>query len=179
MISSQVYKLRPSGSQSATMDAWLDMLRGHYNWCLADRIENYQQQFIQGEYCSLRTKAVISPLTCCVVKNGATGNPWQNSGKKRNAGTIQDAALTELKQARPWYKSIESTVLQSNVARLNTAYQNFFDGRGFPKFKNRSNFRSFEYKPKRVKIDGSKVYLQAHWLDAFLQFAPNTRRICN
>jgi putative transposase len=167
VLSSQAYKLRPNNQQSAKMDSWLDMLRSHYNWCLADRIENYQQQFIQGEYCSLRTKAEISPLTCCIVKNGATGNPWQNSGKKRNAGTIQDAALTELKQARPWYKSIESTVLQSNIARLNTAYQNFFVGvacpkglgRGFPKFKNRSNFRSFEYKPKRVKIDGFKVYL--------------------
>ena len=54
MISSQVYKLRPSSSQSAKMDSWLDMLRSHYNWCLADRIENYQQQFIQGKYCSLR-----------------------------------------------------------------------------------------------------------------------------
>ena len=107
MISSQVYKLRPSGSQSAKMDSWLDMLRSHYNWCLADRIENYHQQFIQGEYCSLRTKAVASPLTCCIVKNGATGNPWQDSGKRRNAGTIQSAALTELKKARPWYKSIE------------------------------------------------------------------------
>jgi len=168
MISSQVYKLRPSSSQSARMDAWLDMLRSHYNWCLADRIENYQQQFIQGEYCSLRTKAVVSPLTCCIVKNGATGNPWQNSGKKRNANTIQDAALTELKQSRPWYSTIESTVLQSNIARLNTAYQNFFEGRGFPKFKNRSNFRSFEYKPKRVKIDGSKVYLPSiGWMRFF------------
>ena len=159
MIASQVYKLRPSGGQAAKMDSWLDMLRSHYNWCLADRIENYQQQFIQGEYCNLRTKAVIAPLTCCVVKNGATGNPWQNCGRKRNAGTIQDAALTELKQARPWYKKIESTVLQSNIARLNTAYQNFFDGKGFPKFKNRSNFISFEYKPKRVKIERNKVYL--------------------
>ncbi|MFB2923594.1 RNA-guided endonuclease InsQ/TnpB family protein [Aerosakkonema funiforme] len=159
MISSQVYKLRPSSSQSATMDAWLDMLKSHYNWCLADRIESYQQQFIQGAYCHLRTKAEASPLTCCVVKNGAPGNPWQERGKKRNAGTIQDAALTELKKARPWFKNIESTVLQSNIDRLNTAYQNFFEGRGFPKFKNRSNFRSFEYKPGRVKIDGSKVYL--------------------
>ena len=167
MISSQVYKLRPSGGQAAKMDSWLDMLRSHYNWCLADRINNYNQQFIQGEYCDLRTKSIVYPLTCCVVKGGATGEPYKKDGGKRNAGTIQDAALTELKQARPWYKTIESTVLQSNVARLNTAYQNFFVGvacaerigRGFPKFKNRSNFRSFEYKPGRVKIDGSKVYL--------------------
>ena len=94
-----------------------------------------------------------------MVKSGATGEPWKKDGNKRNAGTIQDAALPELKQARPWYQSIESTVLQSNIGRLNTAYKNFFEGRGFPKFKNRSTFRSFEYKPGRVKIEGSKVYL--------------------
>jgi putative transposase len=155
MILSYVYKLRPSGSQSATMEAWLNMLRSHYNWCLADRIETYHAQFIQGAYCNLRTKAEAHPLTCCIARNGATGNPWQDSGKKRNAGTIQDAGLVELKAVRPWYKSIDSDVLQRNIARLNTAYKNFFDGRGFPAFKNRSNFRSFEYKPGRVKIEAS------------------------
>jgi putative transposase len=168
MILSYVYKLRPSGSQSAKMQSWLEMLRATYNWCLADRIETYHQQFIQGPYCSLRTKAEAYPLTCCIVKNGATGNPWKNNGKKRNAGTIQDAALVDLKAARPWYKSIDSDVLQRNIARLNTAYKNFFDGRGFPAFKNRSNFRSFEYKPGRVKFKGSKVYLpKIGWMRFF------------
>jgi putative transposase len=175
MILSYVYKLRPSGSQSATMEAWLNMLRSHYNWCLADRIETYHAQFIQGAYCKLRTKAEASPLTCCIVKSGATGNPWQDSGKKRNAGTIQDAGLVELKAARPWYKSIDSDVLQRNIARLNTAYKNFFDGRGFPAFKNRSNFRSFEYKPGRVKIERNKVYLpKVGWMRFF-----NSRPIPN
>ncbi|MEQ9372612.1 MAG: transposase [Coleofasciculus chthonoplastes F3-SA18-01] len=168
MILSYVYKLRPSGSQSAKMQSWLDMLRATYNWCLADRIETYHYSFIQGAYCSLRTKAEAYPLTCCIVKNGATGNPWKNNGKKRNAGTIQDAALVDLKAARPWYKSIDSDVLQRNIARLNTAYKNFFDGRGFPAFKNRSNFRSFEYKPGRVKLKGILVYLpKIGWMRFF------------
>jgi putative transposase len=168
MILSYVYKLRPSGTQSAKMGAWLNMLRSHYNWCLADRIETYHVQFIQGAYCNLRTASEAYPLTCCIVKNGATGNPWQDSGKKRNAGTIQDAGLVEIKAARPWYKSIDADVLQRNIARLNTAYKNFFDGRGFPAFKNRSNFRSFEYKPGRVKLDGNKVYLpKIGWMRFF------------
>jgi putative transposase len=168
MILSYVYKLRPSGGQSAKMDSWLNMLRSHYNWCLADRIETYHAQFILGAYCSLITKTEAYPLTCCVVKNGATGNPWQDRGKKRNAGTIQDAGLVDLKAARPWYKSIDSDVLQRNIARLNTAYKNFFDGRGFPAFKNRSNFRSFEYKPGRVKFEGGRVYLpKIGWMRFF------------
>jgi putative transposase len=143
------------------MDNWLDMLRSHYNWCIADRIDNYYQQFIQGEYCDLKTKAVAYPLTSCVVRGGATGYPWTGAGKKRNAGKIQDAELPILKKARPWYALIDSDVLQRNIARLDTAYKNFFEGRGFPKFKNRSNFRSFEYKPGRVifNFDKSRVYL--------------------
>lgn len=159
MLLSQVYKLRPNTQQSAKMDGWLDMLRSHYNWCLADRINTYHQQFVMGEYSDLRAKAVATPLTCCVVKGGATGEPWKKDGCKRNASLIQDAGLVELKKSRPWYSGIHSNVLQTNIARLNTAYKNFFEGRGFPRFKNRSTFRTFSYKPKDVKIEGSKVYL--------------------
>lgn len=63
------------------------------------------------------------------------------------------------------------------IKRLDAAMEGFYkQGRGFPKFKNRSNFRSFQYKPNDVflksflprgnpaigtfrKIKGSKVYL--------------------
>ncbi|WP_293355960.1 MULTISPECIES: transposase [unclassified Microcoleus] len=149
------------------MSAWVDMLRSQYNWCLGDRICQYNQQFIQGDYCDIRTKSEASPLTCFVSKNSATGNPWKDSkldkeGKARNprrsAGDIQITALPELKMARPWYNAIDSTVLQQNVKRLDTAYKNFFEGRGFPKFKNRSNFTSFTF-VMGVKIKGNKIYL--------------------
>ncbi|WP_377480041.1 MAG: transposase [Microcoleus anatoxicus] len=149
------------------MSAWIDMLRSQYNWCLGDRICQYSQQFIQGDYCDIRTKGEASPLTCFVSKSGATGNPWKDSkldkeGKARNprrsAGDIQITALPELKMARPWYSGIDSTVLQQNVKRLDIAYKNFFEGRGFPKFKNRSNFTSFTF-VMGVKIKGNKIYL--------------------
>jgi putative transposase len=130
------------------------MLRSHYNWCLNDRITQYSQQFVQGDYCDIRTKSETCPLTCFVSKNGATGNPWKNSkidseskikNPRRSPGDIQITVLPELKTARPWYNEIDSTVLQQNVKRLDTAYKNFFEGRGFPKFKNRSNFTSQLY----------------------------------
>lgn len=160
MLLSYVYKLRPSKEQAVKLNDWINILRSHYNWCLSDRIATYYQQFIQGDYCDICSKGEASPLTCCVVKNGATGNPWKGNGKKRSAAAIQDAGLVDLKQARPWFKSIDSDILQRNVARLDTAYKNFFkEGRGFPRFRNRSNFRSFEYKPRRVKLKGSKLYL--------------------
>ena len=174
MILSYQYKLRPNISQSGKMSDWLNMLRAHYNWCLNDRIFHYEQRFIEGEYCELRSKKTVFPLTCSIAKNGAYGNPWKKDGTIRNAGLIQDAELPILKKARPWYGSIDSTVLQNNITRLNTAYKNFFEqSRGFPRFKKRSNFKSFEYKPRRVQINGNKIYLpKIGWCGFF-----NSRRI--
>lgn len=153
-----VYKLRPKTAQVVKMDNWLDMLRANYNWSLADRIDTYQQRFIFGEYCDLKTKSIASPLTCCVSSYGASGEPWRDNGKRRSAGEIQITALPELKKVRPWYKDIDSTVLQQNIKRLDKAFENFFLGRGFPKFKNRSTMRSFTF-TTGVKLDKNKIYL--------------------
>ncbi len=157
MILGYCYKLRQNISQSRAIDRWIDLLRANYNWSLADRIDAYYQRYICGDYCDLRTKVVISPLSCLL--GGATGNPWSNKGKKRSPVNIQITELPNLKQARPWYDEIDSTVLQQNLRRLDNAYNNFFQqNRGFPKFKNRSTFRSFTY-ATGVKIKGNKIYL--------------------
>jgi len=167
LLTNYVYKLRPNQGQASKMADWINMLRSHYKWCLNDRITQYNQQFIQGVYSDLRTKAEVYPLTCFVSKNGATGEPWKDSkvdkeGKvknpRRSASYIQITALPGLKASRPWYSGIDATVLQQNVKRLDVAYKNFFEGRGFPKFKNRSNFTSFTC-VMGVKIQGSKIYL--------------------
>ena len=167
MLTNYVYKLRPNDTQLNNMAHWLDMLRSQYNWSLGDRITQYNQQFIQGEYCDIRTKAEACPITCFVSKNGATGSPWKDSkidkeGKPKNprrtASDIQITALSDLKKARFWYAGIDSTVLQQNVKRLDKAYENFFDGRGFPSFKNRSTFSSFTY-TMGVKVQRNKIYL--------------------
>ncbi|WP_169218999.1 RNA-guided endonuclease TnpB family protein [Brasilonema sp. UFV-L1] len=173
-----MYKLRPNIAQQLKMSNWVDMLRSHYNWCLNDRLTQYAQQYIQGDYCDIRTKAEACPITCFVSKNGATGEAWKDSQQKnprRSAGDIQITALPELKKARPWYAEIDSTVLQQNVKRLDIAYKNFFVraacpksiGRGFPKFKNRSNFTSFTY-VMGVKVQGDKIYLpKLGWMRFF------------
>ncbi|RUS93290.1 hypothetical protein DSM106972_096460 [Dulcicalothrix desertica PCC 7102] len=180
MLTNYVYKLQPNESQSTGMGRWIDMLRSHYNWCLNDRISQYNQKFIQGEYCDVRTKAPACPITCFVSKSGASGEPWKEDkifeetlqsiqgeycqilvdlkSLRRSVGDIQITALPQLKKARPWYADIDSTVLQQNVKRLDTAYENFFNGQGFPSFKNRSNFTSFTYQ-MGVKVDGNKIYL--------------------
>lgn len=119
MLTNYVYKLRPDRTQDAKMSHWLDMLRSHYNWCLNDRITQYDRHFFQGNYCDIKSQTEACPLTCFVSKNGATGNPWKDSsidssGKiknpRRSAGDIQITSLPELKTGRPWYKGIDSTV---------------------------------------------------------------------
>ena len=188
MLLGYVYKLRPTNEQSDIMDSWLDKLRASYNYNLRERIDAYHLRFIQGEYCDLKTKVEICPLTCYVAD--VDGYPWKVSGTqktkkqqfacifgdycdietqklhkvasvklaKRNVGEIQMSELPALKKARPWYGEIDSTVLQENIKRLDKAYEKFFKGAGFPQFKNRSTFRSFTY-ALGVKIDGNKIYL--------------------
>jgi hypothetical protein len=80
----------------------------------------------------------------------------QSKNPRCSAGDIQITALPDLKASRPWYNSIDSTVLQQNVKGLDTAYKNFFEGRGFPQFKNRSNFTSFTF-VMGVKIQGELI----------------------
>ena len=170
------------------MDSWLDMLRASYNYNLRDRIDIYHSRFVQGDYCSLATLAEICPLTClvgsasgypwkisgkvlvkklesagifgdyCELESQKLVNVAQVKPALRNAGEIQMTELPVLKTVRPRYGEIDSTVLQENIKRLDKAYQKFFAGAGFPKFKNRSTFRSFTY-TLGVKIDQNKIYL--------------------
>jgi len=163
------YKLKPSSYQQQMMANWLDMLRSHYNFCLRDRIESYEQvkQPKLGNYCDLRTKAECCPLSCSVSKNSQLGEPFKGD-KKRSAYEMQSSELPNLKKTRSWYKPIHSTVLQQNLRKLDTAFKNFFDGRGYPKFKTRQRFKSFNYPPNQVKLKGNKIYLPSiGWMRFF------------
>lgn len=165
------YKLRPNQQQSQKLTQWLDLLRATYNWCLRDRIDGWHQQFICGDYCDVRTQVQITPLTCSLVKGTQLANPWKDGNGKakkegekdksprRTASLMQDANLQELKDARPWYQAIDIGVLQSIPARVNEAFNKFFKGAEFPKFKRRHDDKSFSYKPGRVKIKDNKIYL--------------------
>ncbi len=69
--------------------------------------------------------------------------------------------ITKLKKREKtsWLKEIDSQAIQQSIANMDNAYQHFFKGDGYPKFKSRHHSRqSFQY-PQRVKIEGSKIYL--------------------
>ncbi|WP_256529744.1 helix-turn-helix domain-containing protein [Limnofasciculus baicalensis] len=46
MLTNYVYKLRHNTTQNLKISNWVNMLRSHYNWCLGDRIAQYNQQYI-------------------------------------------------------------------------------------------------------------------------------------
>lgn len=171
MILAYQYKLNPNNKQISTMSSWLAMLRGHYNYCLRDRIESYEYVKYpkEGNYSDIRTKAECCPLTCSISKNSQIGDPFKGT-KRRNTYEIQSSELPALKKARPWYKTIHSTVLQQNLRRLDTAFQNFFNqkDRGYPKFKAKHRFKSFNYPPNQIKLQGNKIYLPSiGWMKFF------------
>ncbi len=67
-------------------------------------------------------------------------------------------ALTKLKKnpEKPWLKQVSSVPLQQGLRHLNTAFQNFFNGKTkYPRFKKKNNRQSAHYAPNAFKwIDG-------------------------
>jgi putative transposase len=169
MLLSYPYQFRHN-QQVEKLWGCLDRLRSTYNWCLRDRIKVGHQEFIQIDYCDLKTRVGITRLTGRLVRGTKLDNPWKTgegktkkAGKKhkspkRSASLMQDANLINLKASRPWYRNIDAAVLQSIPARVNESFKKFFNG-GFHKFKGCHGFKSFSYKPGHVKIKGSKIYL--------------------
>lgn len=69
--------------------------------------------------------------------------------------------VTKLKKREKtsWLKDLDSQAIQQSIANMDKAYQHFFKGGGYPKFKSRHHSRqSYQY-PQRVKVDGNKVFL--------------------
>ena len=165
MLLGYKYKLKPTDKQAHRLRSWIDMLRSNYNYNLAYRINCYQQRFKMGEYCDIKTKAVIRPLTCdvssFVTATSDTGRYVSKNGKTISSKGIQQANLPVLKKVRPWFKDVDSTALQANIDNLDSAYQGFFKGKGFPKFKNKSNFKSLTIKntSNAVVISGNQIRL--------------------
>jgi putative transposase len=110
------------------------------------------------------------PLTCSVVKHGVLperinlsqaikfSKPNSLNGEMKiswdSIGGIQSKRTTQLRSENYFYGRIDSDVLQSNLAKLDTAYSGFFKHqRGFPAFRKASNFKTFQFKPGRCKVE--------------------------
>lgn len=147
------YKLLLTATQRQKIDRWLDMLRGQYNYLLAERFNwwEYNRSYLvvpQGDYC----------LRWCELGSGKLQNnpDWHS----------QSASLPQLKKDRPWYKDIYSQVLQDCVKRVKLAMARFLAGdskghrSGRPRFKNRVRYRTLTYPTVPDKnLTGSKIKL--------------------
>ena len=51
--------------------------------------------------------------------------------------------LTELKRHKLWLKEVDKCSLQNSIRDLDNAYQNFFNGNGYPKFKSKRDKNSY------------------------------------
>ncbi len=173
------YKLKQNMGQSALMAEWLVTLRKHKNYCLRERENGWNDNnrdsdqpisYTDGSYCELHTRnewGSYSPLTCPVVKHGVMSAELtkhsKNGLKWGNASDIQMKRTTQLRHENVYYSRIDSDVLQRNIARLDAAFQGFWqDGRGFPKYARCATFKSFEYKPKRCKFKVNRIVGTKH-----------------
>jgi putative transposase len=164
------YKLQPNKGQADLMAESLVTLRKHRNYCLAERKRGFETNNQDADqpvmynwyaYCDLETRFVsgaYSPLTCPVLKHGVLSAELTKISKGQlawgSATDVQSKRTTELRSESEWYSRIDSDVLQSNLAKLDTAYAGFFKHkRGFPAFRKVANFKTFQYKPGRCKFE--------------------------
>ena len=67
--------------------------------------------------------------------------------------------LLVLKEIYPWLKEIDSQALQQISRNLNTAYKNFFNGSGFPKYKSKRDHNYSFQIPQRYRFENKKLLL--------------------
>jgi putative transposase len=165
------FKLKTTKRQRQEMLDWLVTLRKHRNFALRERETGYNSNntkvedsvtYAWGAWCDIESRleyGACCPLTCGVLKHGVVPEylplalKTTKCGEVRwdNASGIQSKVTSQLRAERENFGEIDSCVLQRNLAKLDSAYTNFWKhGRGFPRYLR--SMDSFEYKPGRVKI---------------------------
>jgi putative transposase len=166
------FKLVPNKSQTEKMSAWLVTLRKHRNYALRQRSDGYSsnnqcldqpEEMLSGSYCNVKTREEFPavwccPLTCPVQKHGVIPDDISLMMKKTKSvvkwdspSGIQMKVTTKLRHSSPWFSDINSDVLQRNIAKLDTAFANFWKHKsGYPNYQR--TLDTFEYKPGQVKL---------------------------
>ncbi|QDZ40609.1 transposase [Euhalothece natronophila Z-M001] len=136
------YRLKPDKEQVAKIEKWLEMLRCQYNYLLGQRFDWWETHRTAVNSCS---------LICHLPE--LSDRPTYFSQKQR---------LTQLKKDRPWYKEVQSQVLQDCVKRVDLAFQRWLRGdkngkkSGKPRFKGKGRYRTIlfpQVKPDCIQGD--------------------------
>jgi putative transposase len=80
---------------------------------------------------------------------------WQGARKSLSAIDLC-YQLPELKEAYPWMSEVDSQAIQASIKKLDVAFDGFFKGKGFPKFKSRKGRQSFQCPHNTRRVDFEK-----------------------
>ncbi|WP_446369502.1 RNA-guided endonuclease InsQ/TnpB family protein [Coleofasciculus sp. G3-WIS-01] len=150
------FKLKPTSTQIATFEEWLEQCRRIYNYALCERKHWVNSRKCPVNACSIKSEYIIP---------ADTPAPTYNS---------QAVALTQAKKNIPALKQVHSQVLQQTLRRLQLAFEGMWEnGRGFPRYKKAGRMRSFVF-PSMGKepIQGNQVKLPKIGLVKFKQSRP-------
>lgn len=67
--------------------------------------------------------------------------------------------LVDLKKDYSWIAEVDSQAVQASIKKLDNSFQNFFRGKGFPKFKSKRNKGSFQCPNNKREINWNKSTL--------------------
>jgi putative transposase len=145
MIITFQYRIKPTPEQVAIMETWSELLRRHWNFSLAQRLDWLNRTRCQVDRCSI----VSEPI------GDIPGRVDYYS---------QQSALKETKKLFPEYANIYSEVQQMNLQRLDKAWKRWLvpdkTGKrgGRPKFKKRGEKPSFSF--SRVNHPKAACFLE-------------------
>ncbi|MEG4293447.1 transposase [Microcoleus sp. C2C3] len=132
MLITYQYKLCPTPEQASTMEVWGELLRRHYNYALAQRLDWLRRTRCQIDRCSI------------------VSEPIGDIPDKVDYYT-QASELPQTKELFPEYKNIYADCQQQNLMRLDKAWKRWLipDNKGKrggrPRFKKRGDICSFTF----------------------------------
>lgn len=139
------YRIKPTTEQVAIMETWLELLRRHWNYALAQRLDWLHRTRSFADRCSL----VSEPI---------------GEIPSRPSYYTQAAELKETKKLFSEYKNIYAEVQQQNLMRLDKACVRWMkpdvNGKrsGRPRFKKVGDLRSFVF--PRVNCSKAGAFLE-------------------
>ena len=122
------YKLKPTSSQIAIFQDWLEQCRRVYNYALAERKDWYRSRSCRINACSLHCEYIIP------------------ANAPRPTYASQCRGLTAYRKTSENLQQVHSQVLQQTLKRLEQAFVSIWEGgHGFPRFKKLGTMRSFVF----------------------------------
>jgi len=67
--------------------------------------------------------------------------------------------MAELKKDLVWLKELDSQALQASIKKIDVAFKNFFQGKGYPKYKSKHEKQSFQSPHLSKRVDWEKRLL--------------------